>query len=174
MTSVVRRSAPNVIGRQVGRLVSHGDSVYRSLVPRVNAEEVRAEVVRFWNVFTAKSSELLEEFYAPDATVFPSFGNRAEPGRLTVARRRREYFNKQASVRVQLGPIDVQLLDDLGAVASYTFKFHGLGIVSGSHKDAEETIENGRATQVFCLDSEGRLRILHEHLSSADVRDEGH
>lgn len=141
---------------------------------KVSADEVRAEVARFWNVFSAKSSELLEEFYAPDATVFASIGNRAEPGRLTVARRRREYFNKQTSVRIQLGLIDVQLIDDIGAVASYTFKFHGLGIVTSSNKDAEETIDNGRATQIFILDPDGRLRILHEHLSSADARDEGH
>jgi len=148
--------------------------VYFALVGKVSADEVRSEITRFWNVFTAKASELLEEFYAPDATVFASLGNRAEPGRLTVARRRREYFNKQTSVRIQLGPIDVQMLDDFGAVASYTFKFHGLGIVAGSNRDAEETIDNGRATQVFILDPEGRLRILHEHLSSADMRDEGH
>lgn len=141
---------------------------------KVNGDDVRAEVTRFWNVFTAKASELLEEFYAPDATVFASVGNRAEPGRLTVARRRREYFTKQTSVKIQLGPIDVQLIDDMGAVATYTFRFHGLGIVAGSNRDAEETIDNGRATQIFVLDNEGRLRILHEHLSSADVRDEGH
>lgn len=141
---------------------------------KVSADDVRSEVTRFWNVFTAKSTELLEEFYAPDATVFASVGNRAEPGRLTVARRRREYFNKQTSVKVQLGPIDVQLLDEVGAVATYTFKFHGLGIVAGSNKDVEETIDNGRATQVFIVDGEGRLRILHEHLSAADVRDEAH
>jgi len=143
-------------------------------VGKVNGDDVRAEVTRFWNVFTAKASELLEEFYAPDATVFASVGNRAEPGRLTVARRRREYFTKQTSVKIQLGPIDVQLIDDMGAVATYTFRFHGLGIVAGSNRDAEETIDNGRATQIFVLDNEGRLRILHEHLSSADVRDEGH
>ena len=141
---------------------------------RINSEDVRSEVTRFWNVFTSKAPELLEAFYAPDATVFASFGNRVEPGRLAVARRKREYFNKQTSVKVHLGPIDVQLLDDLAAVATYTFNFHGLGILAGSNRDAEETIENGRATQIFVLDPEGRLRILHEHLSSADTRDEGH
>lgn len=153
------------------KLVSHSDWVYRSLVSRITAEEVRAEVTRFWNVFTAKAPDLLEEFYAPDATVFASFGNRAEPGRLAVARRKREYFGRPTSVRVQLGPIDVQTMDDIGAVAVYTFKFHAIGVAAGGNRSSEETIENGRATQVFCLDSEGRLRILHEHLSSID---EGH
>jgi len=148
--------------------------VYFALVGKVTADDVRAEVARFWNVFTAKASDLLEGFYAPDATVFAYVGNRAEPGRLTVARRKREYFSKQTSVKIQLGPIDVQLLDDHSAVASYTFKFHGLGIVTSSNKDAEETIHNGRATQIFILDSEGRLRIMHEHLSSADGREDSH
>jgi ketosteroid isomerase-like protein len=143
-------------------------------VPGITANEVRSEVARFWNVFTAKAPELLEEFYAPDATVFASFGSRAEPGRLTVARRKREYFSKQTSVRVQLGSIEVQMVGDAGAVASYTFQFHGLGVVSGSSKNSEETIKHGRATQVFCVDAEDRLRILHEHLSSGDVRDEPH
>lgn len=144
------------------------------LVSKLSTDDVRAEVTRFWNVFTAKSSELLEEFYAPDASVFASMGNRAEPGRLTVARRKREYFNKTTSVRVQLGYIEVQLLDDIAAIATYTFNFHGIGIVAGSNHDLEEKIENGRATQIFVLDSEGRLRIVHEHLSSADIREEMH
>jgi len=134
----------------------------------ITAEDVRSEVTRFWNVFTSKSTDLLEEFYAADATVFATFGNRAEPGRLAVARRRREYFNKQTSVRVQLGSVDVHVLSDTIAVATYTFNFHGLNVMSGSHKDAEEKIESGRATQVFLADPDGRLRILHEHLSSAD------
>jgi ketosteroid isomerase-like protein len=140
-------------------------------VPRFVAEEIRSEVVRFWNVFSSKSPELLEGFYASDATVFASMGIRAEPGRLAVARRKREYFNRQTSVKVQIGFVDVQIIGDMAAVATYTFKFHGLGIVSGATKDAEETIDNGRATQVFVLDNDGHLRILHEHLSSAGVRD---
>lgn len=148
--------------------------MYRAHVGKPSPDEIRSEVTRFWNVFTAKSPELLEEFYAPDATVFASFGNRAEPGRLTVARRKREYFNKQTSVRIQLGPIEIQMIGEHAAVATYTFKFHAMGIVIGGKKDAEEAIESGRATQVFILDSDGRLRILHEHLSSADLRDEGH
>jgi hypothetical protein len=46
-------------------------------VPSITANEVRSEVARFWNAFTAKAPELLEEFYAPDATAFASFGSRA-------------------------------------------------------------------------------------------------
>jgi ketosteroid isomerase-like protein len=135
-------------------------------VPNLTPEDVRAEVVRFWNIFTAKAPELLEEFYAPDATVFASTGSRTEPGRLAVARRRREYFDRQTSVRVQVGNIEVQTIDNVAAVASYTFRFDAIRVSGSGGKASDEHLENGRATQLFILDAEGKLRILHEHLSS--------
>lgn len=133
---------------------------------KITVQDVESEVSRFWNVFSSKAPELLEEFYAPDATVFSSTATRTEPGRLAVTRRRREYFNKQNVVRVVLGHIDVQLIGEMAAVASYPFKFHATQVVAGIGKTVEETLDHGRATQVFVLDSEGKLRILHEHLSS--------
>jgi ketosteroid isomerase-like protein len=135
-------------------------------VSTITPEEVRAEVNRFWTVFTSKSPDLLEEFYAPDATVFSSSGVRAEPGRLAVTRRRREYFDKQTSVRVQTGIIDVQVIGDNSAVASYTFRFDADRVAGGMGKTSDEHLEHGRATQVFIADSEGKLRIVHEHLSA--------
>jgi ketosteroid isomerase-like protein len=135
-------------------------------VPTLTPEEIRTEVARFWNVFTSKAPDLLEEFYASDATVFSSTGVRAEPGRLAVTRRRREYFDKQTSVRVQLGMVDVQLLADNSAIASYTFRFDASRVAGGLGKSSDEHLEHGRATQVFAKDSEGKLRIIHEHLSS--------
>ncbi|HWR16441.1 MAG TPA: nuclear transport factor 2 family protein [Terriglobales bacterium] len=135
----------------------------------LSIDEVRAEVTRFWNVFTSKASDLLEEFYAPDASVFASSSARSEPGRLAVARRKREYFDKQSSVRVQVGYIEVQLLSDDAAVASYTFQFHANRIAAGAGNAVEEDIQHGRATQVFLVDSDHKLRIVHEHFSvSAD------
>jgi ketosteroid isomerase-like protein len=134
-------------------------------VPNLTPDEVRSEVTRFWNIFTAKAPELLEEFYAPDATVFASTGIRTEPGRLAVARRRREYFDKQTSVRVQVGMIDVQPINDHCAVASYTFRFDAIRIGGGA-KASDEHLSHGRATQLFIVDAEGKLRILHEHLSA--------
>jgi ketosteroid isomerase-like protein len=135
-------------------------------VPALTPEEIRTEIARFWNVFTSKAPDLLEEFYASDATVFASTGVRAEPGRLAVTRRRREYFDKQTSVRVQVGMVDVQLLSDSAAVASYTFRFDASRVVAGLGKSADEHLEHGRATQVFQKDAEGKLRIVHEHLSA--------
>jgi len=136
-------------------------------VPNLTPEEIRTDVARFWNVFTSKAPDLLEEFYASDATVFASTGVRAEPGRLAVTRRRREYFDKQTSVRVQIGVVDVQLLSDNCAVASYTFRFDATRVAGGLGKSSDEHLEHARATQVFQKDAEGKLRIIHEHFSTA-------
>ncbi len=132
----------------------------------ITPDEVRTEVARYWNLFSSKAPELLEEFYAPDASVFASNAVRAEPGRLAVARRRREYFDKQTSVRVQVGFIEVHLLGDLAAVASYTFRFDAMRVAGATGKTSDEHLEHGRATQVFVRDGDGKLRIIHEHLSS--------
>lgn len=132
----------------------------------LSIEQIRAEVARFWGAFTSKSVELVEEFYSPEATVFSSSATRAEPGRLAATRRKREYFHAQTKVRVQLGPIEVQFIGDDAAIASYTFEFHASRVSGALGRTVEEDIEHGRATQVFVREPDGRLRILHEHLSS--------
>ena len=143
-------------------------------VNRLTTEEVKAEVTRFWNVFTSKAPERLEEFYAPDATVFASSTVRAEPGRLAVARRRREYFHAQTSVHVNVGLVEVQMVADNIAVVSYTFKFHASKVVSALGKMNDEDIQNGRATQIFVQDAEGALKIVHEHLSTVAAGEATH
>lgn len=139
-------------------------------MPNLTPEEIRTEIARFWNVFTSKAPDLLEEFYASDASVFASNAIRTEPGRLAVTRRRREYFDKQTSVRVQVGMVDVQLLSDSSAVASYTFRFDASRVAGGLGKSSDEHLEHARATQVFQKDADGRLRIVHEHLSAPFVQ----
>ncbi len=131
----------------------------------LSAETVRAEVARFWNAFTTKSAEALEEFYAHESSVFGSTANRAEPGRLAATRRKREYFTPQASLRAQTGYVDVVMIGEQVAVASYTFQFHATKVASVMTKATEEHITNGRATQVFGVDSDGSIRIFHEHFS---------
>jgi hypothetical protein len=59
------------------------------------------------------------------------------------------------------------LIGDSGAVASYNFQFHA-NRAAALGKTEEEDIKNGRATQVFMLDVDGKLRIVHEHLSTLD------
>jgi len=135
----------------------------------LNPEIVRAEVARFWSAFIGKSAEALEEFYAHESSVFGSTANRAEPGRLAATRRKREYFNPQATLRAQPGIVDVVMIGDQAAVASYNFQFHASKIASSTSKATEERFTNGRATQVFGIDSDGSIRIFHEHFSLPSV-----
>jgi ketosteroid isomerase-like protein len=137
-------------------------------VPKsISADEVRAAVKLFWDVFCAKSADALANFYAHESSVFGSQGTRSEPGRLAAARRQREYFHNLSVLKVETGPIDVVLVGEYAAIASYTFKFHASKVANMLGKTVEESIEQGRATQIFVQDSTGTLRIVHEHLSVA-------
>jgi hypothetical protein len=135
----------------------------------LTADSVRAEVIRFWNAFTTKSLEALEDFYAHESSVFGSVSNRPEPGRLAAKRRQREYFGPDAILRSQLGLVDVVMLSDSAAIACYTFQFHATKLNSTGPR-VEEHIGNGRATQIFAVDpADDKIRIYHEHLSVPGV-----
>jgi ketosteroid isomerase-like protein len=138
------------------------------MLTRLSVDEVQAEVRRFWSAFSGKSPEGLKGFYAGESSVFGSSSTRSEPGSLAAARRQREYFTPQTVIKAQLGPIDVVMLGESAAVASYTFTFHATKVANLLGKAAEEDIQHGRATQVFSRDAEGKLRIVHEHLSTVD------
>ena len=132
---------------------------------KLTVDQVKGAVRRFWDVFTTKSAEGLAEFYAHESSVFGSQSTRSEPGRLAAARRNREYFHSHSVLKASTGDIEVVLLGESAAVASYTFKFHATKVASILEKAGEENIQHGRATQVFALDPGGVLRIVHEHLS---------
>ena len=138
------------------------------MLEKLTADEVQAEVRRFWSVFSGKAAEGLKGFYGGESSVFGTSSTRAEPGSLAAARRQREYFTAQTTLKVQLGMIEVVLLSESSAVASYTFQLHASKVASGLGKAQEEDIKQGRATQVFARDVEGKLRIVHEHLSTVD------
>jgi ketosteroid isomerase-like protein len=131
----------------------------------LTAEEVRGEVSRYWNVLSSKDARTLAEFYAHESSVFATGATRLEPGRLTATRREREYFGPKTTMRISLGDVEVLLLGDHAAVASYTFQMQASNVASASVRGGEEDIRNGRATQVFAMQPDGRLRIVHEHLS---------
>jgi ketosteroid isomerase-like protein len=135
-------------------------------MPKLSTEQVQAEVQRYWSAFTNKDAEQLMQFYSCEATVFGSATARPEPGRLAAARREREYFHSKSALRAQVGLIDVVLLGDTAAVASYTFQFHANRAGALQTENVEEDIRNGRATQVYAFDPEGRLQIVHEHFST--------
>jgi len=130
----------------------------------IAVEQVKAEVARFWTIFSARSSDQMQNMYSPQASVFSTWNARPEPARLTVARREREYFHAKASVRAQTGPVEVMVFDKSLALATYIFELHiTQAVVTG--RATETHIENGRATQLFALDPDGKLKIVHEHLS---------
>ena len=135
---------------------------------KLTAEQVRGEVLRFWNVFMEKNADALMNFYAPDSSVFSSVSARVEPGRLAAARREREYFHAKSTIRSTTGNVEVIMLGESAAVADYTFTFHATKVGGGMSAASEEDIKQGRATQVFRLDPDGRALIVHEHLSAID------
>src|SRR5262249_23980730 len=134
---------------------------------KLTPEAVKAEVKRFWDAFMAKTAEQIADFYAPHASVFGSSSTRPEPGRLAATRRQREYFHDRATINASTGPVDVVMLSDHAAVASYNFQFHATQVAATNSKGAvEESIQHGRATQVFALEPDGKVRIVHEHFSN--------
>ncbi len=137
-----------------------------SAVNKLTPEEVRAEVTKYWNALNSKALDRFEEFYAAEATVFGSMTSRTEPGRLVVARRRREYFHPRTKLQARTGKIDVFMLGDQVAIASYSFEFHALQIMLPSGKYVDEHLIHGRATQVLARDTDGAIRVFHEHLSA--------
>jgi ketosteroid isomerase-like protein len=140
--------------------------------PCLNRAEVEAAVRRFWELFAAKKTEQWQSYYADIATVFGTGSKRPEPARLAVLRRQREYLASAARIRVNVGAIDVELLGGDCAVAAYLLQLHAEQIAKLSaigHKDHEEHLENARVTHVFQRNGDGKLRIVHEHISAPTV-----
>lgn len=109
----------------------------------------------------------MESFYTYDSSVFNPFSPRMEPGRVSAARKEREYFTTPTTFFAEVvGPVHVQLLADNVAVASYSFRWVAHNML---HKlldtKFDKAVRDGRATQVFILAPDGKLRIINEHLS---------
>jgi ketosteroid isomerase-like protein len=137
---------------------------------KLTKDQVSQAVRDFWRAFGSGSPQSLADFYAPDATLFGVEGPRPEPGRLALLRRQREYFDRHARLSVEPGLVEVHLLNDTTALAVYTFTFHASDVIAATGKTQERHIANGRASQIFQLGPDGRPLIVHEHLSSADIR----
>jgi ketosteroid isomerase-like protein len=131
-----------------------------------SADEVRAVVQKFWEFFIRKSKSQFDEQYSPSATVFAADARRGESARLMLVRRARELFGAGSAVGAKLDAIDVQILRDDLAVASYSFHFNVTRSLPNG-KRVSVDVPFGRATQVFQRDASGNLRIIHEHMSSA-------
>lgn len=136
---------------------------------KVTTDQVQAAVRLFWQTWISKSAGSLVDAYATNAMTFRAGSVTIEPGYMGTAQRSREYFHEACILHLELGPIEVILLNDTTAVAVYTFQFHALNRAIPSAKEnlKEESIPNGRATQIFRRGHDGKLRILHEHMSGA-------
>jgi ketosteroid isomerase-like protein len=133
----------------------------------ITPEQVRRATQQFWDAFTQQAKDRFQELYSPTATCFAADGRRSEPARLMWVRREREFFGPRSSVGVRLGAVSVQILGPKLAVACYPFHFSIIRVLpNGSRVEVE--VPFGRATQVFELDDNGRVLIIHEHLSSAE------
>jgi len=138
------------------------------VIASISADEVCAAVKSFWEFFSRKSKSRFDEMYLPSATVFAADARRMEPARLMLVRREREIFAPGSFLTAKLGPIDVQVLGPELAIASYPFQMSITRTLAGG-KRVQVEVPSGRATQIFQRDDKGRLRILHEHTSSAEA-----
>jgi ketosteroid isomerase-like protein len=133
----------------------------------ITSERVRRAVQDFWDAFTHQAKNRFQELYSPTAVCFAADGRRSEPARLMWVRREREFFGPKSSVGAKVGAVSVQILGPNLASASYGFHFSIIRILpNGSRVEVE--VPFGRATQVFQREADGRLLIIHEHLSSAE------
>jgi len=133
----------------------------------VTPQQIRDCVREFWEAFTKRSQSKFEEHYSPTASCFAIDGRRGEPARLMWVRREREFFGPRSSVGAKVGVVNVQVLAPALAVASYPFHFSIIRVLPNGSR-VEVDVPYGRATQVFLRNEEGKLLIIHEHLSSAE------
>jgi len=124
---------------------------------KISPELVSSRVHEFWSILTGESKDRFEDLYSPDAIVFAGRAKHSEPARLALIHRMRQLANATSKATAEIGSVDVQVVGPDVAIATYTYRFQS----SRTH-----TLF-GRATQVFQLDGDGALRIMHEHLSSA-------
>lgn len=127
--------------------------------------DVENNVSRFWRLFTEKKYEQLRECYTADAQVFGTIGDRTESALTASSRRNIEYFGDHMKLEVNLGAIGVQLVSERVAIASYGFSFSAVEKHPSGATHNYEVFAKGRATQVFALQKDNTVRIMHEHLS---------
>ncbi|HWZ43373.1 MAG TPA: DUF4440 domain-containing protein [Candidatus Saccharimonadales bacterium] len=130
----------------------------------ISADKVKDRVEEFWQIMSGKSRARMEELYSASALVISGRGRSPEPAALAITRRKRSEVAASED-RAELDVVEVLVVGDV-AIASYVYQFHR------SRKDdlggvVQRHTRHGRATQIFQLDEQGVLRIVHEHLSAA-------
>jgi ketosteroid isomerase-like protein len=140
-----------------------------NLTSRLSQAEIESAVRRFWELFASKKTDQWQSFYAEVAMVFGTASKRPEPARLVVLRRQREYLSSAARMTIDVSRVEVELVGEDCAVASYVLQMHADQIAklsASGNRDAEEHLENARVTHVFHRQHDGALKIVHEHISA--------
>jgi len=134
--------------------------------------EVESAVRTYWSISASKQADRQQDCYAENAVIFTSSSRRAEPGRLVLVRRRREYMMGSGKMRVDVGHIEVEVIGSNAAVAVYTMQFQAQKIQSlGIFRTggSEEHLKDARVTHIFVRQNDGSLKIMHEHISIPDA-----
>lgn len=134
--------------------------------------EVESAVRAYWRALSAKEAVQQQNCYADNATVFATNSKKLEPARLVLLRRQREYLTAATRTTIVIGAIDVELAGPKHAVAAYTIQLDAERVAKASSSGqpvSEEHLENARVTHVFHRESDGALRIIHEHISVPQV-----
>jgi ketosteroid isomerase-like protein len=134
--------------------------------------EVESAVRSYWSISASKQADRQQDCYAENALIFTSSSRRVEPGRLVLVRRRREYMATSGKMRVDVGHIDVEMIGANAALAIYTMQFEAekeLAPAVARNRISQEHLKDARVTHVFVRQNDGRLKIVHEHISVADA-----
>jgi hypothetical protein len=133
-------------------------------------EDIKLEMQRYWDAYIGKQGHLIRDFYSPRSSVFSTTTGRWEPGMLAVTRREREFYGKETTVNGVLNITDVMILGTDVAVVSFNFEFYVKRPARPGVTEMDLQVPQGRGTMVFERESDGKLRIVHEHLSSVRRR----
>ncbi len=132
----------------------------------ISPDQVRAEIRKFWQIMCGKAPDRLDNLYSPSAIILTGKAKRPEEADAVLARRARQISAPNSGSAADLGAVEVQVPEPGVAIASYTYKFHHNRPGQRGSVEKRHTM-HGRATQIFQLDAQGALRIVHEHLSAA-------
>ena len=137
------------------------------MTTKITVEQVQAAVRRYFASMADKKPGELVKMYAYEATTFNPFSQRPELGQVAAARLEREYFNPLTHFRSEItSVIEVKLLADNAAVAVHTYRSFATNLEDPIRgKRYNRSVLDGRGTHVFVLDSEGKLILVHQHLS---------
>jgi ketosteroid isomerase-like protein len=128
--------------------------------------DVESAVHAYWRALSTKDVVQQQNFYDDQAGIFGTDSSKLERARLVLLRRQREYLNAATKTTVQVGEIEVDVIGGSHAVAAYTIRLDAKHVTrTAAGSPTEEHLNNARVTHIFHRQSDGALRIVHEHIS---------